>query len=73
MNVIFREGGGITSDVEYFGETAEEIAALIQKDENEILEYMQTGDDNGVGAFCIRGLMIKKKDIQIIRMKESDL
>lgn len=66
-------GGGYSSDVEYYGDTAEEIAALIQKDENEILEYMKTGETHGGKCFCIRGLIVKKADIQIIRLRESDI
>ena len=58
--------------VDYEGADEMEIARKIQQDENALLEYMQTGDDHGVKAFCFQGYMIKKSLIATARFTEPD-
>ena len=58
--------------IEYEGETEMEIAKQIQADENELLYYMQTGDEAGSKCFCFRGYMIKKANILTARFTDPD-
>ena len=58
--------------VDYDGADEMEIARKIQQDENALLEYMQTGDDHGVKAFCFQGYMVKKSLIATARFTEPD-
>ena len=58
--------------VDYEGADEMEIARRIQQDENALLEYMQTGDDHGVKAFCFQGYMVKKSLIATARFTEPD-
>lgn len=47
-----------------------EIARDIDRDENALLEYLMTGDDKGVKAFCFCGFMLSKKDIVAAKISE---
>ena len=58
--------------VDYEGADEMEIARKIQQDENALLEYMQTGDEHGVKAFCFQGYMVKKSLIATARFTEPD-
>lgn len=58
--------------LEYEGESAEDIAGQIQRDENELLEYMMTGNEKGAKAFCFQGYMFKKAQIMTARFTEPD-
>lgn len=50
----------------------EEIAAQIQRDENDLLEYMTTGDDKGRKSFCFAGFMFRKDIIDAAQMSEPE-
>ncbi len=63
---------GIETVVEYQGDDANQIALMIAKDENELLDYLRTGQDKGIEAFCFQGLMIRKSIIQTARFTEPD-
>lgn len=68
-------GGGnapITEDIIYEGRTLKEIAALIDKDQEEIAYYMQTGDFKKIHCFCFQGLFIKKAGIVAIKLSEAE-
>lgn len=71
-----KSGGGgnapITEDIIYEGRTLKEIAALIDKDQDEIAYYMQTGDFKKVQCFCFQGLFIKKAGIVAIKLSEAE-
>lgn len=69
-----KSGGGplITEDVFYEGESLKEIAALIDKDQNEIDYYMKTGDFKKIQCFCFQGLFIKKAGIVAIKLSEAE-
>lgn len=58
--------------LEYEGESAEDIAGQIQRDENELLEYMMTGNEKGAKAFCFQGYVVKKSLIATARFTEPD-
>ena len=64
-------GGVIDRELVYTGDSPEEIAQEIKKDENELLEYLETGDDRGTKDFCFAGFMFRKEGIQAARMSES--
>lgn len=75
MNLeIYSNGGGyIKREISYQGESTEEIARNIDRDENSLLEYMQTGDTNGVGSFCFGGFMFRKEGIIAAQFTEPDI
>lgn len=69
-------GGGaahIEHDLVYEGDTAEEIAEMIMRDENALLEYLNTGDDHGQKAFVFQGFMLLKKPILAAQITEADI
>lgn len=68
-------GGGvglISHDLIYEADTLEEIAELIMKDENALLEYLNTGKDKGQKAFIFRGFMLRKAPIIAAQITEAD-
>lgn len=58
--------------VQYEGDDEMEIAEQINRDENELLYYMRTGDDKGSKSFCFQGYMIKKELICTALFAEPD-
>ena len=73
MNLeIFTGGGYIERELVYEGKTEKEIAAKIQEDENELLEYMRTGNEQGVKCFVFQGFMLAKKPIQAAQFREPE-
>lgn len=58
--------------IQYEGDDELEIAEQINRDENELLYYMLTGDEKGDQAFCFQGYMIKKSLICTARFAEPD-
>lgn len=66
--------GGVLTERElvYTGNDEKEVAALIDKDQNELLQYMLTGDDKGAQAFCFCGFMFKKKNLLSARLYEPE-
>lgn len=65
-------GGGIEKDLIYEGDTEEEIARNIMRDENALLEYMETEEDHGVRSFVFQGFMFKKDGILAAQFAEPD-
>lgn len=61
---------GVEHQVEYHGDTEAEIAARIEADENALLAYMNTEDEQGTRAFCFSGLMVRKSSIETARFRE---
>ena len=45
---------------------------MIQRDENELLEFMQTGDMKGKKAFVFQGFMFAKGPITAAQLKEPE-
>ena len=70
IEIYFSGGGYIERDLEYHGEDLKEIARDIERDENALLEYLMTGDDKGVKAFCFCGFMFSKKNITAAKISE---
>lgn len=68
---LFYPWGGVEKDLTYYGETMEEIAADIDRDNNELLYYLRTGDGKGEKAFCFGGFMFQKEGIYAAKMSES--
>lgn len=73
LSLYLRDGGGrIEKDLFYQGSSEEEIANLIMRDENELLEYMRTRDDHGIGCFCFCGFMFDKERIIAAQLSEPE-
>ena len=67
---IFNRGGVLEREITYSGKTLQEIAKAIQRDENELLYFMNTGDDKGQKSFCFQGFMFRKDMIEAAQMSE---
>ena len=67
-------GGGtkIEEEITYYGTSLKDIARQVDRDEEEILYYMQTGDMKKQKCFCFNGLIINKAGIIAIRLSEAD-
>ena len=70
--VIYNRGGVLEKELQYQGGSIEEIAAQIQRDENDLLEYMTTGDDKGRKSFVFAGFMFSKDMIEAAQMTEPE-
>ena len=71
MLAIYNRGGVLEKELQYRGST-EEVAAQIQRDENDLLEYMTTGDDKGQKSFVFAGFMFRKDIIDAVQMTEPE-
>ena len=69
---LYNRGGVLEKELQYQGGTLEEIAAQIQRDENELMEYMTTGDDKGRKSFVFAGFMFRKDIIDAAQMTEPE-
>lgn len=65
--------GLISHDLVYEAETLEEIAEMIMRDENALLEYFNTGNDHGQKAFVFQGFMLLKKPLVAAQITEADI
>lgn len=69
-------GGGtgyIEHDLVYEADTLEEISEMIMRDENALLEYLNTGNDHGQKAFVFQGFMLRKSAIIAAQITEADI
>ena len=73
MNLcLFYEGGvKIDREIAYTGEDLEEIARKIDKDENDLLYYMRTGEEGFEKCFCFSGFMFRKEGILTAQFSEG--
>ena len=69
---IYNRGGVLEKELQYQGGSIEEIAAQIQRDENDLMEYMTTGDDLGQKSFVFAGFMFRKDMIEAAQMTEPE-
>lgn len=71
---LWKSNGGakIEEEILYTGGSLKEIAAQVDRDQAEILYFMQTGDFKKEKCFCFNGLMINKAGIVAIRLSEAD-
>ena len=72
MLEIFMGGGYIERELSYHGKDLQEIAEQIQRDENELLYYMRTGDAKGEKCFVFCGFMFAKAPITAAQIKEPE-
>lgn len=73
MNLeLFTAGGHIERELTYEGKDAAEIASQIQRDENELLYYMRTGDIKGEKAFVFQGFMFTKATLIAAQLSEPE-
>ena len=68
----FFRGGYIERELVYEGKDLKEIAAQIQRDENALLEYMRTGQENGEKCFVFQGFMFRKGAITAAQLREPE-
>lgn len=73
MNLSLLYAGGVEIDREiaYTGEDLEEIARQIDKDENDLLYYMRTGDEGFEKCFCFSGFMFRKEGLLTAQFSEG--
>lgn len=72
---LCKPGGGATQlshNIIYKGDNADDIARQIDRDNNELLEFMRTGNTKGEECFCFNGLMVRKSFIAAARLTEAD-
>lgn len=69
---LYYSEGGVRKDILYHG-SLEEIAANIERDENDLLEYMRTRDDKGSRAFCFAGFIFVKNGLIAAQFTEPDI
>lgn len=67
-----RGGGTVDKEIVYHGSSMKEIASLIDKDQNDLLEYMQTKDFKGTKSFCFAGFIFQKAGIVAAQMTEPE-
>ncbi len=71
-----KSGGGtghFEHDLVYEADTLEEIAELIMRDENALLDYFNTGNDHGQKAFVFQGFMLLKEPLLAAQITEADI
>jgi len=73
MNLSLLYAGGVEIDREiaYTGEDLEEIARKIDKDENDLLYYMRTGEEGFEKCFCFSGFMFRKEGLLTAQFSEG--
>ena len=69
----FSPGGGyFERELVYEGKDEKDIAAQIQRDENALLEYMRTGNEQGEKCFVFQEFMLAKKPIHAAQFREPE-
>ena len=73
MNLSLLYAGGVEIDREiaYTGEDLEEIARQIDKDENDLLYYMRTGEEGFEKCFCFSGFIFRKEGLLTAQLSEG--
>ena len=71
IELVYHGGVIIDKEVTYYGDSLEEIARTMDRDNNELLEYMMTHDDKGHKAFCFGGFMFEKAGLIAAQMRDS--
>lgn len=70
---LYFSGGTIKKDLSYNGDSLDEINKQIQKDKNDLLEYMRTHDFKGEKSFCFAGFMFQKGSIVAAQLTEPEI
>ena len=73
LDLFYNGGGAISKEISYHGDTLTDIALLIDKDNNDLLEYMRTKDKNGEECFCFGGFIFQKANIIAAQLSEPEL
>ena len=71
LDLFYIGGGRIRKELSYLG-SEEEIARLIDRDNNALLEYMEKHDDHGIKSFCFSGFMFSKEGLLAAHMYEPE-
>lgn len=72
LTLFLRGGGVIEREISYEGDSLTEIAHQIERDENDLLQYMLTHDSKGQKSFCFSGFIFQKASIVAAQMKEPE-
>ncbi len=70
---LYFSGGTIKKDLSYNGDSLDEINKQIQKDKNDLHEYMQTHNFNGEKSFCFAGFIFQKAGIVTAELYEPNI
>ncbi len=70
---LYFSGGTIKKDLSYNGDSLDEINKQIQKDKNDLHEYMRTHDFKGEKSFCFAGFMFQKGSIVAAQLTEPEI
>ena len=71
FGAIFLRGGSLCKDLVYQGDSLQEIARQIDKDNNALLEYMRTHDFKNEKSFCL--FIFQKGGLLAAQLKEPDI
>jgi len=72
LTLILSGGGVVEREISYQGDSMDEIALLIERDENDLLEYMLTNNNKGQKSFCFGGFIFRKAGIVAAQMREPE-
>lgn len=72
LELYLKGGGTISKELTYSGGSLEEIACLIDMDQNDLLEYMRTHDNKGSDCFCFCGFAFSKESIVAAQLSEPE-
>lgn len=72
LNIWLISGTTFSKDIEYNGETAEDIEKQIAEDKAELEDWMKTGFDRGSECFNFGGFLLKKKTLAAVEIAEAD-
>lgn len=73
LELFFCGGGSLCKDLVYQGDSLQEIARQIDKDNNALLEYMRTHDFKNEKSFCFAGFIFQKGGLLAAQLKEPDI
>lgn len=70
LSLTYASGKDIEQELVYEGDTPEDVARDVARDENALMEYMRTENDHGEMCFCFCGFMFRKAGLLTAKMSE---
>lgn len=70
LSLSYASGKDIEQELVYEGDSLEDVARDVARDENALLDYMRTEKDNGEKCFCFCGFMFRKAGLLTAKMSE---
>lgn len=71
LSLTYASGKDIEQELVYEGDTPEDVARDVARDENALMEYMRTENDHGEMCFCFCGFMFRKAGLLTAKMQEG--